>query len=54
MKAKFATDTEAINFASFDFEGTEGYVRVTVTDKSGARAYSRAYFFDEIFTEENA
>lgn len=53
-KAKFPTDTETINFASFDFEGTEGYVRVTVTDKSGARAYSRAYFFDEIFTEKNA
>lgn len=53
-KIKCASDCEPLNYASFDFEGTEGYVRVTVTDKSGEKAYSRAYFFDEIFEGENS
>ena len=53
-RAKYPAEGESLNFASFDLDGSEVYVRVTVTDKFGKNAYSRAYFIDEIFTEGSA
>ncbi len=34
--------------ASFELTGNEGYVRFTVVDKDGKRAYTNAYFIDEL------
>lgn len=37
--------------ASFKLRGDEGYFRLTLTDKNGNKAYTNAYFTDEIFEE---
>ena len=38
--------------ASFDLNGREGYVRITVVDKDGNKAYTNAYFIDQLLGEE--
>ena len=42
---------EALTKAEFEVKDTDGYVRIKVTDKTGKRANTNAYFTDELFTE---
>ena len=46
--AVFAEEGKSVNSLSFALEDAMEYVRVTVTDKNGKRAWSRAYFIDEL------
>ena len=40
---KSATNGKTINYAEFPLEESDGYFRITVTDKSGKKAYTQVY-----------
>ena len=47
----YAKTGEVLNEASFPVKETDGYVRLTVVDERGFKAYTNAYFTDELFGE---
>ena len=44
-----AKDGKALNAGSFKVLPDDGFVRITITDKNGKKAYTSAYFTDKLF-----
>ena len=43
-----ASDGKPLNNASFKILPDDGYVKITITDKNGKKAYTNAYFVDDL------
>ena len=51
-KMVLAEETEgALTEAAFDVKPNDGYIRITVVDDKGRKAYTNGYFTDELFAE---
>ena len=47
-KIEYSKANEPINSSFFEPVARDEYVRITVTDKNGKKAYTNAYFYDEL------